>query len=145
MLKVLFLISLFLFTNTYAYESKGLEAFSENNYVLAKKELIKECRNNIFDKCALLAELYDNGEYIPYNENEAMNLYKKACDGGISSSCIVLGDMYLNKENVIIQDKIKADKLYKKACNLNNLRGCKKYKELNKKGGYDLLYKEINY
>ena len=69
---------------------------------------------------------YEQGEAF-YNNKEydkAVELYKKACDGGKMSGCYNLGVMYTNG-NGVEKDLGKAAQLYKKACNGGEMLGCR--------------------
>ena len=48
---------------------------------------------------------------------------QKACDGGNTLGCVMLGAMYEEGKGVK-QDYLKAAELYKKACDGGNARGC---------------------
>ncbi|MCI6178773.1 MAG: sel1 repeat family protein, partial [Campylobacter sp.] len=60
---------------------------------------------------------YNNKEY-----DKAVELYKKACDGGDMRGCRSLGTMYANG-NGVEKDFSKAVELYKKACDGGDMRG----------------------
>ena len=61
----------------------------------------------------------------------AVELYKKACDGGNMLGCTNLGSMYANGDGVE-EDFSKAAKLLKKACDGGDMNGCR---------GLDIIYK----
>ena len=54
----------------------------------------------------------------------AVELYKKACDGGNMLGCTNLGSMYANGDGVE-EDFSKAAKLLKKACDGGDMNGCR--------------------
>ncbi len=55
------------------------------------------------------------------------------CDDGNAFGCYILGVSYYNGKGVK-QSYFKANKLYKKACELGEESGCKNYAKLNIKG-----------
>ena len=61
----------------------------------------------------------------------AVELYKKACDGGNMVGCGNLGIMYADG-NGVEEDFSKAAKLLKKACDGGDMNGCR---------GLDIIYK----
>ena len=61
----------------------------------------------------------------------AVELYKKACDGGNMHGCGFLGFMY-EKGDGVRQDIYMAKEYYGKACDLGDQDGCDEYKRLNK-------------
>ena len=68
---------------------------------------------------------YEQGEAF-YNNKEydkAVELYKKACDGGKMSGCFNLGIMYASG-NGVEKDFKKAAELLKKACDGGEMFGC---------------------
>ncbi len=77
----------------------------------------------------LFADLVDDGlaEYKNGNSELAGEIYTKACaDGshnGSSNGCLNLGILYYTG-NGVEKDKIKARKLFAKACKSNSSKGC---------------------
>ncbi|MDD7323120.1 MAG: sel1 repeat family protein, partial [Campylobacter lanienae] len=55
---------------------------------------------------------------------KAVELYKKACDGGDMSGCGNLGSMYADG-NGVEKNEQKAVELYKKACDGGYMDGCR--------------------
>ncbi len=72
---------------------------------------------------------YQNGDY-----KKAVELYKKACDGGDAGGCLELGFRYENGKGVK-QNSQKALELYGKACDMKLDAGCKNYASLKKQLG----------
>ena len=65
--------------------------------------------------CTNLGIMYANGDGVEKNEQKAVELYKKACDGGEMAGCTNLGFMYANG-NGVEKNEQKAAELFKKAC-----------------------------
>ncbi|MCI7582086.1 tetratricopeptide repeat protein, partial [Campylobacter sp.] len=55
---------------------------------------------------------------------KAVELYKKACDGGNMLGCSNLGTMYA-KGSGVEKDFSKAKQLFKKACDGGDMDGCR--------------------
>ena len=68
------------------------------------------------EKCVVVTiqALYDKGNGVEKNEQKAVELYKKACDGGEVHGCSNLGTMYANG-NGVEKDFGKAAHLFKKS------------------------------
>ena len=80
--------------------------------------------------CFSLGVMYEKGEGVVEDKGKAMELYKKACDGGNMRGCSNLGLKYENGEGVV-EDKGKAVELFKKACDSGNMSGCNNLKKYN--------------
>jgi uncharacterized protein len=59
----------------------------------------------------------------------AGTLFKRACDGGNSNGCFVLGAMYANGRGVA-KDLPRAATLYKQACDAGMAAGCSELRTL---------------
>ena len=73
--------------------------------------------------CYSLDIMYDDGNGVEKDLGKAVELYKKACDGGDMLGCTNLGFMY-EKGKGVEKDFSKAVELYKKACDGGNMLGC---------------------
>jgi TPR repeat protein len=74
------------------------------------------CSNNDFKACDRLAVFYLYGlDNVKQDIKKAKKIYLKACNGKVTSSCAILGEMYY-KGNVINQDYSKAKKFFTEAC-----------------------------
>ncbi|WP_096029400.1 tetratricopeptide repeat protein [Campylobacter lanienae] len=51
------------------------------------KKLESSCDNGDMKACFSLGKLYYNGEGVKQNYQKVAELWKKACDSGISSAC----------------------------------------------------------
>jgi serine/threonine protein kinase/TPR repeat protein len=71
-----------------------------------------------------MAEMYLNGEF-PFMRDTARgeNLYRRACDGGDSLSCMTLGDAFQQGQNHE-KNYAQAEIYYTKACDGGNASGC---------------------
>ena len=61
--------------------------------------------------------------YSSGNKTKAVELYKKACDIGLSKGCYNLAFHY-DTGNGVQQDKRKAVEFFEKTCNLGYSKGC---------------------
>ena len=64
---------------------------------------------------------------------KAVELYTKACDGGVAGGCVVSGYMYEWGKGVKL-DKKRAIHLFGKACDLKVEEGCVQYARLKNVG-----------
>ena len=71
--------------------------------------------------CGHLGFMYEYGNGVEKNEQKAVELYKKACDGGEVHGCTNLGVMYEYAIGVEKNEQ-KAVELYKKACDKIDMR-----------------------
>lgn len=65
--------------------------------------------------CNVLARNHDEGDGTDIRDDLAVELYKKACDGGYATACVNLGIMYEHAEGVA-PSPIDAAVLYRRAC-----------------------------
>ena len=68
--------------------------------------------------------MYEYGNGVEKDFGKAVELYKKACDGGEMLGCGNLGSMYANG-NGVKKDFGKAAELLKKACDGGDMNGCR--------------------
>jgi TPR repeat protein len=74
---------------------------------------------------------YFNGQGVKQDHFAAADLYKKACDGGVTIGCFSLGLLYEYGKGVR-QNTQKALELYGKSCDMRNQGGCDAYANLKK-------------
>ena len=74
--------------------------------------------------------MYDNGKGVKQDYFKAVELFRKACNGGESMGCNNLGVMYEDGKGVK-QDYFKAKELFGKACDMKEAKGCENYARLN--------------
>lgn len=84
---------------------------------------LEKCQDGDFKICAELGKAYYYGNGVTKDINKAIQLYEKACDGGIMDGCIYSGIAYQKGEGAAT-DLGKAVQLYEKACNGKNMFGC---------------------
>lgn len=108
-------------------------AFAEETDVL--QDLAKSCQNNKLDQCVDLAiYLRDDLE----SPSSAVEIAKKACDGGNLKGCNVLGNLYVNEYSGLGMNFTKAQELYTHACKGGYENACTNLKNLkNQKAEYN--------
>ena len=84
---------------------------------------LEKCQDGDFEICTELGKAYYYGNGVTKDINKAIQLYEKACDGGVMFSCSDLGDAY-NKGEEVTKDFNKAAHFYKKACDGRLTEGC---------------------
>lgn len=84
---------------------------------------LEKCQDGDFEICTGLGKAYYYGNGVTKDINKAIQLYEKACDGGVMFSCSDLGDAY-NKGEEVTKDFNKAAHFYKKACDGRLTEGC---------------------
>lgn len=60
---------------------------------------------------------------VANDADDIVKFFKQNCDLNSAGSCLLLGYVYANGEDVK-QDYFKANEYYKKACDLDNAHGC---------------------
>jgi len=160
MKKIIYILSIILFTNLNAYTMDDYDYYTE------------ACKRGDFVSCSHLAIIYEQARLVPQNMKKAEKLYakacggdyafachnmaviyskndnpaikkisikfyQKACDGGYPESCIFLGRLYRDGMKVP-QDFDRAKEEFAKACELNSRHGCKEERMLEQleKAGY---------
>ena len=149
MKKIIYILSLFLFTNASAV-----------NYTMEDFEFYTEaCKRNQFVSCSHLAIIYEENKLVKQDPKKAEKLYIKACGGGDAfachnvaviygkstnealkkislkfyekacragypDSCIHMGRHYRDTKT-LLQDYTKAREFFQIACDLNSRHGCK--------------------
>ena len=93
------------------------------------EEIQEACNNNDLQKCVELGEAHLLGMYdLKENSNKAIEFYKKACDGNLSTGCGSLASYYKDgfdkNQTKVHEFQLKAIKIATKACDENNARGC---------------------
>ena len=81
----------------------------------------KSCENDEMLGCGIYGFILD---YFEEDYKKAFDIYKKACDGGESSSCTEMANMYNNGKGVEKNYK-KANELYKIACDDYDFEACR--------------------
>lgn len=81
--------------------------------------------------CHNLAVMYDNGEGVKNDYQQAYKYYKIACDLNYGYACNNLGVLYANGYGTT-QNLSKAIELYGKACKYACNKGCQNYKTMNR-------------
>ena len=79
----------------------------------------KACNLDEGSGCSNLGLLYDEGQGVKQNYQQAKTYYEKACNLNNGASCFYLGHSYFNKQNYQ-----QAKTYYEKACNLNYGESC---------------------
>jgi TPR repeat protein len=75
--------------------------------------------------CALLAELYSEGQGVSADPVVATDLYHTACEGAVPAACTALARRYHKKDGVE-KDKARSRQLYYQACSLGDEAACAK-------------------
>ncbi len=101
-----------------AYYKKSCEGFSQSNW----SEI----------GCTNLGYMHFNGEFINRDEEKAIELFHKGCDGGDYRGCLEIGDLYTKGSSTIPKDEKKALRFYETACGLNT-NSCEKWQDFFKK------------
>ena len=156
MKKIIYILSILFFTTSYAYTVEDLEFYTiacdRNDYVscshlaiiyeediLVKQDMkkafnlySKACGGDYAFACHNVAITYSKSDKKAL-ENIALKFYDKACDGGITESCIYLGRMHRDSRS-LHRDYKKAKEYFAKACEGNNRLGCKEERILHESG-----------
>ena len=73
--------------------------------------------------------------------DKAISYFQKACDNNESTSCGILGELYIAKDVPKINyDPEKARKYFEKSCKLNNKNGCNRIKNLKSRKIMEILF-----
>ena len=108
----------------------GLKNYENGDYEQAVKFWQTSCSKENGESCANLGVLYENGQSVSENKEQAIEYYKKACNyGELEKGCIFLGNMYRWGEGVS-KDYGEAARLYKKACDAGVQKGCERQKDI---------------
>lgn len=95
-------------------------AFEKEDYKTAGNFFKKACdEEGNLEGC----ERYGALCYFENNINDCISYLKKACDGGLASSCDLLGIDYLEGK-IVPKDSFKAFELFNVACDGGNSDGC---------------------
>jgi TPR repeat protein len=87
------------------------------------------CDDGNETNCLRLGELYDSDDDAPFNWDEAVEPYRRACEkGGIAKACNNLARMYTNGRGVK-KNEAEALSFYQKACKCGSEEGCAAYFE----------------
>ena len=109
--------------------TKGFEAYSRGDYLIALKCFKKSCSLNSGDGCSNLGAMYQNGFGVKKDNFKAVELYQKSCSLNSGLGCSNLGAMYANGFGVK-KDISKALEYFGKACDLRDDLGCQNYARL---------------
>ncbi|EDZ61265.1 TPR repeat protein [Sulfurimonas gotlandica GD1] len=156
MRKIIYILSIMLFTTAHAYNMEDFEFYTE------------ACKRNDYVSCSHLAIIYEENIIVKQDMKKAFNLYSKACggdyafachnvavtysksnnqalkdialkfydkacDGGYTESCIHLGRLHRDS-HTLNRDYKKAKEYFAKACEGNNRLGCKEERILEESG-----------
>lgn len=147
MKKIIYALSIILFTNLNAYNMEDFEFYTEackrNHYVScshlaiiyeenkivkqdmkkAEKLYIKACGGDYPFACHNVAVIYSKSENKALR-NISLKFYEKACRSGYSKSCIYMGRHYRDS-HTLLQDYEKAREMFQLGCDLNDRLACK--------------------
>lgn len=110
MKKIIYILSIILFTNLNAYNMEDFEFYTE------------ACKRNQYVSCSHLAIIYEENKLVPQDTQKAQKLYVKACGGNDAFACHNVAVIYAKKENKALK-KI-ALKFYEKACRAGYAKSC---------------------
>ena len=96
--------------------------------------LEKKCDAKEFIYCVELASRYLKGDFVRKDVTKSVELYQKACDGGLAGSCAILGMFYEDGTNGVIENKSKAIQFYQKACDGGDGNSCSNLGEMYEEG-----------
>jgi hypothetical protein len=94
------------------YESKQFPA--------ARSSFDSSCQNGEMQACNYLGYMWAKGQGGSSNSERAAQLFMKACNGGVMSSCVSLGTLLQDNDQ-----KAEAQSYFKKACDGGSVEGCK--------------------
>ncbi len=73
--------------------------------------------------CSDLGAMYEDGEGVKKDYKKAVELYNKACDGGVADGCNNLGYMYTHDKGVK-RDMTRATGYFRRACDAGSWVAC---------------------
>ena len=76
--------------------------------------------------------MYDHGKGVKEDDVKAEEFYTKSCYGGSGLGCYNLGVMYYAAQNEDDDNSV-VKSLFREACGLGEILGCKNYRLLNKR------------
>jgi TPR repeat protein len=79
--------------------------------------------------CGALGMAYAEGWGVARNDTLAVQLYQRACDGGVMIGCFLLGGMYREGRGVARNDTL-AVKLFHRACDGGVQGACERVRAL---------------
>lgn len=88
------------------------------------QELENSCNANNGNDCLELAHIYETGKEVQQDNLKAMEFYKKTCDAGDVSICLLVAKTYFNGENGITKNNSEGTIYSEKACVLGNVQTC---------------------
>ena len=96
--------------------------------------LEKKCDAKEFVYCVDLAIRYANGDLVRKDLSKSVQLFQRACDGGLADSCGMLGMFYEDGTNGVLENKSKAIQFYQKACDGGVGNSCSNLGEMYEEG-----------
>lgn len=102
MKKIIYILSIILYTNASSYTMEDFEF-----YTIA-------CERNHFVSCSHLAIIYEESKLVPQDMKKAEKLYIKACGGDDAFACHNVAVIYAKSDNPALKDI--SLKFYEKAC-----------------------------
>lgn len=93
--------------------------YAKNGDEKAKEYLSKSCDLKFAQACVDEAARYQNEQ----NYAKMINYYELACRYGMGAACGLMGDLYDTENKFAQKDAEKAEKFYKKACDLDEIQG----------------------
>jgi hypothetical protein len=107
--------------------------------VYMQQELAKECESNIYSSCSAIGV---RSQFIDKDIVNALNFYRKGCNGGYLEACNLLGELHEDK-TTIAHSYFDAYETYKINCQNNHLKSCTKQAILLKNGKGTRLDKKL--
>jgi len=87
-MKIILLIVMLLISNLNAdFFSDANQAYKNGDYKKTCELMDKACNTGHMRACWNLGLLYSNGRCAERDQQKALSLYKKACDGGFENGC----------------------------------------------------------
>jgi TPR repeat protein len=94
------------------------------NYALrdgrARRYLTKACEQGHAGSCVDLGWMWDHGEGGERDRDTALDNYRRGCDGGAASGCVMLGLHHRDRTD----DRARADRFFARACELGDGIAC---------------------
>ncbi|MDC3955384.1 tetratricopeptide repeat protein [Polyangium jinanense] len=84
----------------------------------------KGCLGGYAASCNGLGVMYIHGMGVPRNPTRAMELYKRACGGDVSTACLHVAMAYESGNDAVVADWPSAVYYYESACTLGATQGC---------------------
>ncbi len=88
----------------------------------------KACELNYGDGCAILGDIYHNGEGVTQNFKKAFKYYSKACELNDAKGCYALAAFY-NEGKGVAKDEKQTTENLEKSCKLGLKEACDILKE----------------